>query len=82
MLRSGKSVRFTPTEAKALKEVGLDMSCVTHQDGIEQELSRWAHTLADERPELLEKIARELAKEKGVKLPAKLSAVPSSRSSR
>ena len=82
MIRSGKSVRFTPKETQGLKEVGLDMRGVTNQDGIEQELSRWAHTLADERPELLEKIARELAKEKGVKLPAKLSAVPSSRSPR
>ena len=79
MIRSGKSVRFTDSEAQRLREVGLDMNGVTNEDGIEQELSRWAHTLADERPALLEKIARELTKEKGVKLPAKLSAIPSSR---
>ena len=51
------------------------MEQVKHQQGIEQELSRWTHILADERFDLLEKIALEMAKAKGVKLPPKLSAV-------
>jgi hypothetical protein len=53
------------------------LSKVRHQDDIEQEVSRWANTLADERFDLLEKIASEMAKVKGVKLPRKLTAVPS-----
>jgi hypothetical protein len=39
---------------------------------MEQAMSEWAHTLADERFELLEKIAFEMANAKGVGLPAKL----------
>jgi hypothetical protein len=37
------------------------MSNVKHQDDIEQALSWWAHILADERFDLLEKIALEMA---------------------
>jgi hypothetical protein len=53
----------------------LDMSNVKHQKGIEQELSRWARVLANERLDLLEKIAFEMAKAKGAKLPSKLRVV-------
>jgi hypothetical protein len=76
MIRSGTSARFTPTEVEEFRQIGLDFSKVRHPDDIEQELSRWANTLADERLELLEKIASEMAKFKGVKLPRKLRAVP------
>ena len=38
------------------------MSNVKHQKDIEHELSRWARVLADERFDLLEKIALEMAK--------------------
>jgi hypothetical protein len=38
-------------------------------------LTRWADTLNDERPDLLDKIAAELAKTKGVHLPARLTRV-------
>jgi hypothetical protein len=43
------------------------------QNDLDAELTRWAHTLADERFDLLEQIAAEMAKAKGVKLPSKLS---------
>jgi hypothetical protein len=69
--------RFTPTEVEEFRQIGLDLSEATHQDDVEQELSRWAHTLADERFDLLEKIVSAMAKAKGVKLPPKLTAVPS-----
>ena len=69
--------RFTRTEVEEFRQAGLDFSKVRHHDDIEQELSRWAHTLADERFELLEKIASEMARAKGVKLPGKLTAVQS-----
>ena len=77
MIRSGNSACFTPTEVEEFRQVGLDLSKVRHQDDIEQEVSRWVDILADERFDLLEKIASEMAKAKGVKLPPKLTAVPS-----
>jgi hypothetical protein len=43
------------------------------QNDLDAELTRWARTLADERCDLLEQIAAEMAKAKGVKLPPKLS---------
>ena len=70
MIRSGNSVRFTPNEVEELRQVGLHLGDVECQDDIEQEVSRWANTLADERFDLLEKIAAEMAKVKGVKLPS------------
>jgi hypothetical protein len=75
MIRLGNSVRFTPQEVDEFRQVGLDMGNVKHQKDIEQELSRWAHILADERFDLLEKIALELAKANGTKLPAKFRVV-------
>ena len=77
MIRSGNSARFTPTEVEEFRQIGLDLGDVRHQNDIEQEVSRWAHTLADERFALLEKIASAMAKAKGVKLPPKLNVVPS-----
>ena len=77
MIRSGNSARFTPTEVEEFRQVGLDLGDVKCQNDIEQEVSRWAHTLADERFALLEKIASAMAKAKGVKLPPKLNVVPS-----
>ena len=44
-------------------------------DDIEQVLTRWADTLNDERPNLLEKIAVELVNAKGIPLPARLTRV-------
>ncbi len=75
MIRLGNSARFTPHEVGEFRKIGLDMGNVKHQEDIEQELSRWAHILADERFALLEKIALEMAKANGAKLPPKLSAV-------
>jgi hypothetical protein len=68
MIRSGNSTRFTP-----LRQVGLDMADVKRQSDIDTEVTRWAYTLAHERFELLEHIAVEMAKAKGLKLPPKLS---------
>lgn len=82
MIRSGNSTRFTPTEIEEFRQIGLDLGDVRHQHDIEQEVSRWAHTLADERFALLEKIAAAMAKAKDVQLPPKLNVVPSAESSR
>jgi hypothetical protein len=78
MIRSGNSARFTPTEVEEFRQVGLDLGEVRHQDDIEQEVTRRAHTLADERFDLLEAIATEMANAKGVELPPKLTVVRSS----
>ena len=64
MIRSGNAARFTPTEVDEFRQIGLDLGDVRHQNDIEQEVSRWAHTLADERFDLLEKIASAMAKAK------------------
>jgi hypothetical protein len=73
MLRAGKSLRFTPDEVDEFRSLGLDFEGVRTQDDIEQALAAWAGTLADERPDLLDKIVSEMAKVKGVKPPARLT---------
>ena len=73
MIRSGNSTRFTPHEVSDFRQVGLDLANVKCQNDLDAELTRWAHTLADERFDLLEQIAAEMAKAKGLKLPPKLS---------
>ena len=77
MLRAGKSLRFTPDEVDEFRSLGLDFEGVRTQDDIEQALTAWAGTLADERPDLLDKIVSEMAKVKGVKPPARLTTVVS-----
>ncbi len=75
MLRAGHSLRFTPQEIEEFRSLGLDFRGVQTQDGLEQALEGWSNALSQERPDLLEKIALEMAKERGVKPPAKLRAV-------
>ena len=76
MLRAGGALRFTPDEIEAYRQLRLDFDGARTRDDVEQALTRWADTLNDERPDLLEKIAVEMAKAKGVKLPARLARVP------
>ena len=73
MIKSGNSTRFTPHEVSELRQVGLDLANVKCQNDLDAALTRWADTLAHERFDLLEQIAVEMAKAKGVKLPPKLS---------
>ena len=75
MLRAGHSLRFTPTEIEKLRRVGLDVDGARTQDDLDQMLARWAGTLAEERPQLLEKIASAMAEAKGASLPARLPRV-------
>jgi hypothetical protein len=77
MLRAGKTRRFTPNEVEEFRSLGLDFEGVRTQDDIEQALATWAGTLADERPDLLDRIVSEMAKAKGVKPPARLTTVVS-----
>ena len=82
MIRADDAVRVTSVEVEEFRQIGLDLADVKRQHDIEQEVSRWAHTLADERFDLLEKIAAAMAKAKGVKMPPKLNVVPAADSSR
>ena len=75
MLRAGKVLRFTPDEIKTYRKLGLDFDGARTQGDIEQALTRWVETLNDERPDLLEKIAAEMGKARGVPLPARLTRV-------
>lgn len=77
MIESGDAARLTSAEVEEFRQIGLDFGSVENQNDIQQEVRRWANTLADERFDLLEKIASPMAKAKGVKLPPKLTAVPS-----
>jgi len=72
MIRSVNSIRFTPNEVDEFRQVGLDVAEVKRQNDLDAEVTRWAHILAHDRFDLLEQIAAEMAKAKGVKLPAKL----------
>ena len=74
MIRLGDSARFALHEIDEFRQVGLNMGNVTQHEDIEQEVSRWALTLADERFDLLENTASAMAKSRGENLPPKLSA--------
>ncbi len=75
MLRAGDALRFTPDEIEDFRKLGLDFDGARTQDDLDQALARWADTLNDERPDLLEKIAAAMAKARGIKLPACLTRV-------
>jgi hypothetical protein len=78
MLRSGNSIRFTAKEAEEAQELGIDLDGVKSPDGFANALVPWIEALGEVRPDLLDQLARDLAKAKGVKLPPRLSVVPSS----
>lgn len=75
MLRAGDALRFTPDEIEDFRKLGLDFDGARTQDDIDQALARWTDTLNDERPDLLEKIAAELAKARDIPLPARLTRI-------
>ena len=75
MLRAGNALRFTPDEIEDFRKLGIDFDAARTQDDIDQALARWADTLNDERPDLLEKIAVEMAKARGITLPARLTRI-------
>ena len=81
MLRSGNSLRFTAKEVERHLEFGIDLDGVTSPDDFADALVPWIEALAEVRPDLLDKLAQDLAKAKGATLPpnnAQLSVVPSS----
>lgn len=75
MLRAGDALRFTPDEIEDFRKLGLDFDGARTQDDLDQALARWADTLNDERPNLLEKVAAAMAKARGIPLPARLTRI-------
>lgn len=75
MLRSGNAIRFSTQETDSHHEVGIDVSNVKTQGDLENALEHWAHTISEENPTLLEKIALKMASKKGVKMPPKLAII-------
>ena len=78
MLRSDSSIRFTANEVREARELGIDLDGVKSPDDFANALIPWVEALGEVRPDLLTRIAQDLAKAKGVKLPPRLSVVPSS----
>ena len=75
MIRAGHNLRFTPDEIEGFRKLGLDFDGARTQGDVEQVPARWADTLNDERPDLLDKIAAEPDKTRGVPLPTRLTRV-------
>lgn len=77
MLRSGDKLRFTATEVQRLDVLGIEVQHVKTEQELGEALLPWLDGLAEVRPDLLEKMVRELAEAKGMKSPPRLSVVPS-----
>lgn len=77
MLRSGDKLRFTATEVQRLDGLGIEVEHVRTKRDLGEALLPWLDGLAEVRPDLLEKMVRELAEAKGMKSPPRLSVVPS-----
>ena len=72
MIRTGDLLRFTPDEIDEFRSVGLDVARVRTIEDFGAVVARWCDLLQEDRPDLLEKIARTMADARGVKLPPKL----------
>lgn len=75
MLRTGDSLRFPAAEIDEFRSLGIDLDGVRTQADVEAALTQWTNVLGEERPDLLEKIALEMARAKGVSPPPRLSVV-------
>ncbi|MCL2876753.1 MAG: hypothetical protein FWF12_10840 [Betaproteobacteria bacterium] len=64
MLRSGKRIRFTRSEIAEFRKIGINLTGVKTQADWEAVFTFWVNTLEAERPDLLEKFARAIAKAK------------------
>ena len=75
-MQSGRSIRFTATEIDELQALGIDIGGAKSPADFAAALEPWLHALAEVRPELFDKIAREIAAAKGKRLPPDLRVVP------
>lgn len=75
MLMSGKHIRFTEREVAEARKIGLDLSAVSSEEKFAAAVVHLIETLASDQPHLLEKLAKEIAKVTGRKLPSKLTLI-------
>ena len=73
MIRDVDLVRFTPDEIDQFRSVGLDATRVRTIEEFGVAVAKWCELLEEVRPDVLEKLARAMAEERGVKLPPKLT---------
>lgn len=64
MLCSGRSIRFTAKEVEETQALGIDLRGVKSPDDFAYALVPWIHALGEVRPDLLDRIAQDLAKAK------------------
>lgn len=76
MLQSGRSIRFSATEIDELRALGIDIRGTKSPTDFAAALEPWLHALAEVRPELFDKIVREIAAAKDIRLPPDLRVVP------
>jgi len=69
MLRSGKKIRFTLSEADQFRKIGVDLTGVKTEADLEAVFAFWARALSEEQPALLEKIVQELERAREAKRP-------------
>jgi hypothetical protein len=72
MIRNGDLLRFTPDEIERFRSAAIDVARVLTIEDFGAAIARWCDLLQEDRPDLLEKIARAMAETRGVKLPPKL----------
>lgn len=65
-------VLLTPDELDQFRSVGLDATGVRTIEDFGAAVAEWCELLEEVRPNVLEKLARAMADERGVKLPPKL----------
>ena len=60
MLTHGRRIRFTDDEINRHARIGLDLSNVGSVDQLSREIEFWALTMAEVRPDIVEKLAKAL----------------------
>jgi hypothetical protein len=76
MLESNEQLRFTSAEIAEARRLGIDLAGVKTKAEYSNAVIELVTTLAHERPDLLERIAKKLCEETGSKMPAKLKLMP------
>ena len=69
MLKSGFSIRFTAIEVDELAELGIDVAGAKSAEDFAAALESSLHALAETRPDLIDKIAKEFAARKRIRQP-------------
>jgi hypothetical protein len=77
MIQPGDQIRFTATEIEEGYRLGLDLSGVRTSADLSAQLVGWIEAMSILRFEVVEKLALELAKLKGISLPPHLAIVRS-----